>query len=138
MNDMTVALKKAGVDVPSQTKVLWLLAKDRPDKTAKELSALSGIPCSGVSSLLTAMVKRGMMIAAVDYARHRPVHTYRVLGKEYVMLPLPKTKPLAAGRAVDTAPEVQKPANKIDLESMTLAELRALHMKLCKLFKELT
>jgi hypothetical protein len=129
MNAITIAMKRAGLNTPSQSELLWRRIKEEPGLTSKQLKAsLASHNIKDASSLLSQMTKRGMVFTKPgDDGRltyHTDMPTYRIL------------KPITAKKTAAPAPVQQAPklSHGVDLESMTLGQLRLLLADLSKLF----
>ena len=156
MNQITQALVKAGVKTPSQSELLWRVVRDNPGKNAKALIALSALPGTSASTLLTQMVKRKMMRQelvpmkakmGLGYGTRNIAHYYTAIPefevlpkptKSYVTPPAPAVKPAVNIPRSETYPVVATPATTavgFNLESLTIAQAREIHAQLGRMFK---
>lgn len=101
MNQMTNAIKEAGIPIPPANKRIWLWVKDHPEKCSADIAKALGMKPSNVSALLGDMFKRDMLKiiklprrvntgygATEMMVMHYSVHP-KMRG-EYELLPLPK------------------------------------------------
>ena len=91
MNDITQALKTAGVKLPSQKQRIWQYLKDFGAHGVKDIAAEVKIGEPTVQATLTVMVRRKMLrkIERKDHRGVRIPNHYEVLGKQFVLLPEP-------------------------------------------------
>ena len=126
MNQITVALKEAGMALPTQNQRIWNWLKDHPNKTTLEISKALNLTLGNVSSLISGMYKRKMVTAINDKSNSRRgvVGRYSVVGREYELLPLPKQQVVARPqpRPIDVAPPAPTPNNVRQAEVPTTAE----------------
>lgn len=154
MNAITLALKTAGMPLPTQTERLWRIIKDHPGLTAVALSPKVGLKVANVSSICGLMVKRGMLVTDTVPLRVRSGHGYCVrdvlvyrvhhrMGGEYDLLPMPakpkcekvtNATPIAAAKPIPVSDPA--PATTPDIDHLTLAQARNLYNVLHKLFGE--
>lgn len=147
MNDMTHALKTAGVALPSQSSRLWQWIKDHPRTTATNATKALGLTMSAGSSLASQMEARGMLTSTSEYSKpaKRFVKYYTAVGQTYEPKPWPKskkkTKPVAATPHVVHAPhpgDTPLPTvSKVDtiVDGLTVRDARELYLKLKEMFK---
>lgn len=146
-NQMTVALKEAGVKLPTQQEQLWRIVKDQPGSTYKEIAGRARhLNPSSISSQLNQMVARGMMYTKLCDRTGRKGNTEarRYFTDQDTYASLPFTKKPAVVRDPRPAaltppptgyePIAAKPAHHIDLDSMTVAQARGLYQQLHKMF----
>lgn len=144
-NQMTVALKEAGVKLPTQQEQQWRIVKDQPGSTCKEIAGRARhLNPSSVSSQLNQMVARGMMYTKPCDRTGRKGNSKarRYFTDQDTYASLPFTKKPAVVRDLRPAappptgyePIAAKPAHHIDLDSMTVAQARGLYQQLHKMF----
>ena len=139
MNQLTNALAKAGVPLPTIKERLWRVIKDEPGLTASQLSKrLSGIPVGTISSQLNLMETRGMVYAVGTKGRG-PIgkaKAYHTDMAAYTLPPPVKTN----GKKAEPSPASAVSTNRqpvemsIDLDSLTIREAKALYAKLKEMF----
>lgn len=155
MNQMTQALQAAGVQTPSQMQRIWTALKDShrtPGMTSKDVAAATGIKFSNVSSILTDMFKRNMVsvVKAPRRAAAGAQHAfyYTALGNKYELKPRRHTKPTARPATSGTAfplpanymppaapaPKPPAPSHGVDLDKLTLGQIKALLADIQALF----
>lgn len=141
------ALRTAGAPLPSQTQRIWMWLKDHQPQSAKQVAAAMHLPQA--SSMLSQMEKRRMVTSTLDYDRSTCRHTkkFHTVGREYEYLPLPikpvVVKPTAQVFAIQFPPSVAPEAvqcsqagpTAFDLDSLTIAEARALYKRLAPMFQ---
>jgi hypothetical protein len=145
MNSVSLALKNAGIKVPSLKKRMWLWLKDHPSKNYNEIAIALKAEPSSVASQLGEMYTRGMLsceaVASKSKKSLKSIKTYSALGREYELLSMPvKDSPCkthSTGVPVDAplvkAEPILRP--RIDIEQLTVAEARTLYRKLQEMFK---
>ena len=148
MTELHLALLASGVNLPTQTKRIWVWLNDHQPQSAKAVAAALSIP--EASSLLSMMERRRMVTSTKDLNRSTGfvIKRYSTVGREYELLPMPKkiksvetAKPIInpAPALVTIAPPaiqtIAPAANKFDLDTLTIAEARALYIRLAKMFK---
>lgn len=138
-NQMTVALKEAGVKLPSQQEQLWRIVKDQPGSTAKEIATRAKhINLSSTSSQLYQMVARGMLYTKPGNLGPNGGRANRYFTDmdTYTSLPYNKKPAVVRGLrpAALTPPPAPSAAPGFDLDSMTVAQARALYRQLHKMF----
>jgi hypothetical protein len=138
MNAITYALKAAGVATPTQSELIWRRVKEQPGMTAKGIGmSLTSIKKSSISTLLSAMEKRGMVYTKRDAGRARKYYTDMTA---YELLPLPKPLPKVTPPAkieveyCQSSPLVVTPPKAFNLDDLTVREARALYEQLHKMF----
>jgi len=141
MNAITYALKAAGVATPTQSELIWRRVKEQPGMTAKGIGvSLTSIKKSSISTLLSAMEKRGMVYTKRTSGRSRTYYTDMVA---FELLPLPKAKAPAAPVPVPVLSPPPKPLSPLEaipapllktLENYKLSELRVIRDGLNFLF----
>jgi hypothetical protein len=100
MNAVTLALKTAGVVVPSVMKRVWMFLKDKPGQSAKAVDSVLKLGTVSLSKALWDLERRGMVtvkpvpkrIHTVTGSRIYSVKEYSAVGAEYELLPVPSTK----------------------------------------------
>ncbi len=156
------ALKQAGVSVPSQQERVWRVIKDHPGITAKRISSITNIDQAQVSSYCSLMLARKMLEVAYIPMHLRlgrghgikNVSTFKVTQQQYEVLPkveaekevvkgkgqcsevkiIHPTTPVEQQKAPQIAKRESEEHWKADVESMTVAEARALYNVLHKMF----
>ena len=150
MNQLTMAMKQAGVALPPQNKRIWLWLKDHPSKTTKELSSALNMPLGIVSTLVSDMYKRGMVsvVRVPTTTRHGSVGRYSTIGREFELLPKVKVKAKPALAPVPVSQPVvekQEPVKVIPkdepaptaahiLETMSVKQAYELYVSLHEMF----
>lgn len=139
MTTMTDALKKVGVTVPHNKRV-WNWLKDHPGKTVKEISAALNIPTAVLYTVVGDMVNRKMLEVGKEHLIRKigafgphKINTYRVVGKEFELLPVPKRKRVETVTPPPVKIEPVK-SKKIDVDNMSVSEARELYDQLKKIF----
>ena len=153
MTELHLALLASGVNLPSQTKRIWVWLSDHQPQSAKSVAAALHIP--EASSLLSMMERHRMVTSTKDLNRStgNVINRYSTVGREYELLPMPKKVKsvvtltskvadfVAAAEQLKavTQPPVAAPvqpadAVKFDLDTLTIAEARALYVRLAKMF----
>lgn len=135
MNQLTNALAKAGVPLPTIKERLWRVIKDEPGLTATQLSKrLSGIPIGTISSQLNVMETRGMVyvVGTKGHGPTRKAKAYHTDMDTYQLLSAPKvgTTHKPAQKAVE--PTADRDA--FDLDALTIREAKALYVRLKGMF----
>ena len=160
MTDLHIALKAAGVKLPSQLERIWVWLKDHQPQSARQIEITLKIPQA--SSILSQMETRRMVSSVKELDRSSGFTTKRfsVVGRTYELLPKPKKTPFKAAApaapvinildlkpgpimqapqivSIDTrAPwQIFTPAAPLDLDALTIAEARALYIRLASMFK---
>ena len=159
MNSITTALKSAGVPLPTTTQRAWQWVHDHPGATAAQVN--TAIKTAHSATLLNDLRLRGMVTSRKSEARSvgkRHVLCWTAVGDRYEILPrvksedakwtpattAPRTvreagasaKPKATPALVEDAVATPAPHNAaVDIEGMTLHDLRALYAQLKELFK---
>lgn len=128
MNTMTHALAQAGLKV-SQKERIWRFVKARTGEGGVPSTVISdalAIPNNSVSSILCDMERRGMVVAiATDSGPRgrRKVYVTDMDKYEHLAVPAP-----VQPNSGNTSP------SRIDIDNMTVAECRALYVRLHKMF----
>ena len=150
MNDITTALKTAGVKLPSQMKRVWTYIKDHPNSTRDTLIKALKLPSGGVSSLLSQMVNRKM----VNRKKERRICTRAGVSKPLTVWVyhtdlvayevLPAFEKITGKKKVTLAPESvihltpKEPAPALlttwNIPDMKLSDARDLYLELKKYF----
>lgn len=143
MNSIIQAMQTAGVRLPSQTHRIWTWVQDHQPQSAKQIALALKLPQA--SSLLSQMEQRGMVTSTPHHDRSSglTIKMFRVVGKEYEMLPLPfkpaVAKPTAQVIVADfkpvAAPSTAPSPTAFDLDVLTIAEARDLYKRLARMFK---
>ena len=152
MNQITEAMKKAGIGVPLNKRI-WLWLKDHPDKTSKEIAAALNVSRNNVSPTLSDMDKRGMVSYKKQYLSYNAgkpgrtyINVYRALGDEFEVLPKPKKPKVQAVKPASEPKSLPAPAEKpmversltsrrkISLDEMSVVEAKELYDQLKKIF----
>lgn len=153
MNAIATKLAEAGVKLPPQNKRVWQCVKDHPGVTALRVSQIIHSPQSGVSSLLTDLLQRGMVTRGTQEVRtkgphgstvKRKVWVYHAVGETFALvpkktrLPPPKFKHVKAEPApsgtVTPPPAAPVPRAVALVESLTIAQARELWAVLDRMF----
>ena len=147
MNDITIALKTAGVKLPSQMKRIWTYIKDHPNTTRDTLGKALNLPAGNISSLLTQMLNRKMITRTEDSRRimrsgiskFETVWVYNTDMGEYEILPVCKKKAEPARSAPGpvlhvTPPPVPALLTTRNIPDMKLSDARDLYLELKKYF----
>ena len=89
MNDMTTALKAAGVPVPTRLERIWTLLKEKPGLDYKQVQRELNIPEGSASSALNDLVCRKMVRMTHQFlpGTKRKRAVYEALGRTYALLP---------------------------------------------------
>lgn len=98
MNDITQALQKAGVKLPSQNQRIWTYLKDFGPHTVRDIAGETKIAEATVQAAITVMVKR-KMLEKIERHNHMGVRIhnhYGALGKQFERLPAPVKRDDAA------------------------------------------
>lgn len=136
MNQLTNALAKAGVPLPTIKERLWRVIKDEPGLTATQLrKRLSGIPIGTISSQLNVMETRGMVYAVGTKGRG-PTGTAKAYHTDMDTYDLPPPVKRNGKEAAPPPVETKRqPVEKsIDLDSLTIREAKALYQQLKGMF----
>ena len=150
MNDMTTALKNAGVQIPTQKQRIWQWLSDNGPHDAQAIASALNIKQGVTQAAITDLRNRGMLsLIPQDNGKGvRLNNHYGSLGRKWELLPLPKTG--AAGRAAaaakrEKAKVVYEPTTpvvvvpdfrpEVFLGKLTLSELRSVHAYLGRFFK---
>lgn len=163
MTTMTRALASAGVTLPSLKQRIWTWLRDNGQpKSTKQIGLALGVPHPRTSQECGVMAGRGMLVHTTEPYRiagrrgHQVGSLYAAAGKEYELLSpslaqrekVKAAQTKSAGRHTPTresseclemphspgenqAPEVEP----INLDDMTLRELRALYLRLRPMFE---
>ena len=141
MNDITQALQKAGVKIPSQNQRIWTYLKDFGPHTVRDIAAETKIAEASVQSAITVMVK-GKMLEKIERVNHKGVRIhnhYGAIGKQFERLPAPvrrgdaaPTENAADAPGAPAAPEFN-PAHL--LADCTLSQMRQVYSFLGRMFK---
>jgi len=138
MNDVSVALKTAGVKLPTLKKRIWLWLKDHPDKTYREIAHALNVRKTDCATQLGVMENRGMLSRVKGTLRHSSASAWSVVFDEYELLP-PRARALnPLDRPISTQlirPQPVVAPGKIDVSSLKLSEARALYVELKKYFE---
>lgn len=127
----------------------WLYVKDHPGSTPAKVGAVLKETPSKASGALGVAFQRGMLtrVEVRDSKIKGHPYAYTVPGhmKEYELLPLPKDKRRLNGRpasVLDITPpkapdiaEVRKAELSLVIDTLTIAEARALYLQLHRMFK---
>lgn len=148
MNQISSALAQAGVKIPPLLQRVWQLLHDQKSpRSAKVLASILNLPQPYVSSALSKLESRGMVVIARHeltrckgprgIVTNRLVAQYEAVGHEYELLPVLPTIKLA--QPPQPQPDIEhrflRPQpTTIDIEKMTLAEAHALYMRLREFF----
>lgn len=162
MNAMTQALKEANL-VPPLKKRIWMHLKENPKSSATMLASRLAAPIASVYAALNELERRQMVVVE-RFKDHgcRMGNPNRAMYSvdpsmrgEFEMLPLPTTTALRPAPVVppssfkspsdlpitmadidDALSEPQRrSADELDLDSMTLGQLRAIYQRLDKIFR---
>lgn len=137
MNTITHAFKAAGIKTPTQIERIWTWLKDHQPQSAKAIEVALHLPQA--SSMLSQMEKRGMVTSKLvyDVRTGRTTKQFNAVGREYELLPLPREAKPGPAPAVTGQPAMNNaaPADKFNLDSLTIAEARALFARLSQMFK---
>ena len=135
MNDISTALKTAGVKLPPLRRRVWNWLHDHPNHNSRQVATAIHAKYSEVATQVSDMVNRGMLKSEQTYTNHRrnPM-VYRTTIKDYELLPKSKAsgakwEPSCAVQAVSQA---VKP--KTDVGSLKLSEARELYRELKEYF----
>lgn len=146
---MTEALRKANLPVPSKSERVWRFINDHPGLVATQIAQRLGMQRTTVSSLLSDLVQRGMLITGTTEKKlrlgrgfgSRTLLTFSVhprMGGQYEILPMPKKLPSAPTPTTPTpTPTPTTPTTTTaapDIEHLTLAQARELYTVLHQLF----
>lgn len=133
MPDMQTALKTALSNAKVVRKPViervWLWLKDHPGKTAKEIAQVFPEASRGISSLISQMFNRQMLIRTAEFERRsmRQIYRFSVSSRmqEYELLPAIKGSKLPKSRVEVASPQVvPKPADTpVPDEPRTIAVL---------------
>ena len=138
MNDITAALKTAGVKLPPLRRRVWNWLHDHPNHNSREVATAIHAKYSEVATQVSDMVNRGMLKSEQTYTNHRrnPM-IYRTAIKDYELLPKGKVsgakwEPTPFTPVVDPFSKLPKP--KIDVHALPLREARELYAALKEYF----
>ena len=156
MNSIKLAMRTAGVPMPSPIKRIWLWVKDHPERTYKDIASALNEPLGRVASRLSEMKARKMLSIKLDtqIGKTRKIMRFTVTQKTFELLPLPPKKSLKA----DFGPIVEKgvitgfglsaipvtkdsvasfvpPKAKFDLDTLNVREAFELYKELHTMFK---
>ena len=139
-------MQTAGVHTPTQTQRIWMWLNDHQPQSAKQISMALKMPQA--SSLLSQMEQRRMVVTTPHLNRSSgiTIKLYSVVGREYAYLTLPPkpvvAKPTAQVFAIQFQPTEPVQCSQaaptpaaFDLDSMTIAEARALYTRLASMFR---
>lgn len=144
MNQMTTALREAGISMPVNQRI-WQWLADHGEHSGRTIALALNAPVNNVSSLLKDLAERRMVTVRTDMDRstNRLVMRYTAVPMEHYEL-LPKQKrdkqhtatPTPAKATAETLPGVTPyfTAEKF-LGKLTLEELRLVHEFTKRLFK---
>lgn len=92
---MSKAIKDAGIAIP-MNKRIWQWLKDQGPHTGAEVATGINITSSASSSMLSQMAVRKMVSTTKKHSERlgRSVTYYAAIGKQFVVLPIPKTLPV--------------------------------------------
>jgi len=133
---VTKALKKAGVETPTNTRRIWQWLKDQGAHDYKQVARALNIPESNASSVLSALEKRDIVkrIQEYDSKGKKIAARYEAKGLYFELKPLPSKKPAANGSAVPvpTPVTVNAPMRlvfnaKTFVQDLTLRELEQVY-----------
>ena len=147
MNSIIQAMQAAQVPMPSQMQRIWMWLNDHQPQSGKQIELALKLPHA--YSLLCQMEQRHMVSSTVEYDRssNRNIKKFCTVGKTYEILPMPH-KPVVAKPTAQVfdvrfqpieAPEPvqfsQAGPTAFDLDTLTIAEARALYKRLASMFK---
>ncbi len=150
MNNISIAMKEAGLRLPALNKRVWAWIKDHPNTSVINVSTGINVPRADVSSSASLMTKRNMLTRVRHISnKGQSFYTYQVVGSEFELKPMAK-QPIAKTRPVSTmhiTPELKpvpeiKPLSesnsiepkKIDVNSLTLSEAVRIYKELKSFF----
>jgi hypothetical protein len=142
MNDMTTALQRAGVPIPTQKQRIWQWLSDNGHHSTKDIASALNIKQDVTQAAITDLRNRQMLsLIPMDNGKGvRLNNHYGALGRKYELLsphkkgakkPEPKVVYEPKGEVV-VIPEF-KP--EVFLGKLTLSELRSVHAYLGRFFK---
>ena len=87
---MREAMRVAGINIPTNQRLVWDWLKEHPGQPCKAIQAGLKINGNSVSAQLGLMVERGMLTAKVERAMplNRDIFHYSVVGKEFRLMPI--------------------------------------------------
>ena len=157
MNQMTAALKSAGVKVPPVIERVWRYVADHPGVTSRTVSQVLGLKQSEASSQLVVLVHRRMCCEKKQVLKvragkgwtNRLISHYSVCIPNYELLPLPKVPPPVSVNIAKITEQVKplsfevwgvpavqpEPGLGIDILSMPLGQARELYERLKRVFE---
>ena len=141
MNNVSAALKIAGVKLPPVKKRIWLWLKDHPKKTYNEIATALNISKVDSATQLGIMYNRGMLSkvrGAYTPGSSASINLWPIIYDEYELLP-PRARALnPLDRPISTQlihPQPLPTPRSIDVTSLKLSEARALYVELKKYFE---
>lgn len=120
MNDMTIALKKAGVKVPSLRLRIWNVVKANPRCAADKIAAVLGVQPELAQKTLYALAKAGTVTSENLQVGHKSYLHYTTVGDEYTTV-----RPVLV-KAVDCHPTPDGFDPRTMCDDLTLGQLKAL------------
>lgn len=140
MNNVSTALKTAGVKLPPLKKRIWLWLKDHPKKTYREIATALNVRETDCATQLGIMHNRGMLskVRGAYIDSSASINLWSIVYDEYELLP-PRTRALnPLDRPISTQlihPQPLPTPRNIDVTSLKLSEARALYVELKKYFE---
>lgn len=142
MNDISLAMKAAGIKVPVQKERIWRLLKDEGDMTVTRIASKLAMPEPSTQAAITDMQQRKMVGRKERKSAQgvRLNNEYFAIGKTYELLP--RVKAGAAGRAVankkPTETVAAAPLAEFNVDAfiapLTLGQAKAVMLKLKRMF----
>ncbi len=145
MTNVSLALAKAGIQLPPLNERVWNCLKDsKVPRTGKTVAQMIGAKPADVAGVLSNMAKRRMVAVNYQtetvkvgrgYARKEIGH-YTAVGSQFELRPMPMKTEAQVHVPVFIEPPKPKAlrADDIDLESMKLSEAHALYKRLREFF----
>jgi len=145
MNSIPVALKVAGVRLPSVISRVWRYINDHPGCTVSKIAAEMNLPKDHISPLVCDLYNRKMIAREFvltpgkkrnGHSFLRQVSSYRTCIKTYELLPRPvkettrSSKPTSRPLAPTVVTAVPSVKPKINVDNLTLSEARELYTQL--------
>ena len=143
MNNVSTALKTAGVKLPSVKKRIWLWLKDHPKKTYNEIAVALNISKIDCSTQLGIMYNRGMLSKVKGVyvpGSSASINLWSIIYDEYELLPPraralnPLDRPIST-QLIHPQPVIEPAPCSVDVTSLKLSEARALYVELKKYFE---
>ena len=125
-NQMTQALRQAGIKTPTILQQLWSIIKEQPGSTYREIKGrASHLNPSSIASQLNELEKRSMAYSRPADIRYPNRKAYFTDMERYELLPNPNSIKEKKIRAALLDSVLQAEAAKVDAEASTISHMLA-------------